>query len=232
MWGLIGAIIGGLASIGTAIGVEYLRRQKLMLSIEKPPYDRTYRPNAPATYVRFLRVKLFNEPPPSWAEWMVRAPALQCRATITFHHLLDGQNVFGRSMDGRWASTPEPVPIPVVNSQGVQFQMLDFTRLTLESRIDVYPGESELLDIAARCDNDVECYGWNNEQYFSTPLWRNPNWKLDSGRYLVKAVIKSSGQKYLGFFRLVNDVSRTDFRLEPATQKETDLLTASASAAS
>jgi hypothetical protein len=228
MWGLIGAIIGGFVSIGTAIAVEYLRRPNLILSIEKPPCDRTYGPNAPATNVRFLRVKLFNEPLPSWAEWMVRAPALQCRATITFHHL-DGQNHFGRSMDGRWASTPEPVPIPIVNLQGVhQFQILDFTRLTLESRIDVYPGESELLDIAARLDNDDECYGWNNGQYLFMPLWRNPNWQLAHARYLVKVIIASSGQKCLGLFRLVNNVSRTDFRLEPATQQETDLLTANA----
>jgi hypothetical protein len=38
--------------------------------------------------------------------------------------------------------------------------------VTLESRIDVHPGESELLDIAARFDNNLEWYGCNNEAYF------------------------------------------------------------------
>jgi hypothetical protein len=46
---------------------------------------------------------------------MVRGPALQCRAEITFHHQ-DGHNVFGRAMDGRWASSPEPVPSPISTS--------------------------------------------------------------------------------------------------------------------
>src|SRR6266852_146016 len=158
MWGLIaGAIVGILGSVGTAIGVEYLRRPRLLLSIEAPPLDNTYPPTAPARNMRSLRVNLFNQPLPQWARWMVRAPALQCRATITFHHL-DGQNVFGRTMGGRWASSPEPVPIPVMGPGGQQFQMLDFTRLTLESRIDVSPDESELLDIAVRADNDTECF--------------------------------------------------------------------------
>jgi hypothetical protein len=118
-----------------------------------------------------------NEPLPGRAKWMVRAPVLQCRATSTFHHR-DGQNVFSRAMDGRWARFQEPVPLPVLGPQGQQFQILDFARLTLESRIDIYPGQTRLLDFVNRADNDEECYGWNNETYFSTPLWRNPKWRL------------------------------------------------------
>jgi hypothetical protein len=94
------------------------------------------------------------------------------------------------------------------------------TRINAESRIDVYPGESQLLDLCFRADDDVECYGWNNEAYFSQPLWRNPRWQLPRDRYLVKAVVTSSGQKCTDCFRLVNDGARTDFRLEPATPDE------------
>jgi hypothetical protein len=123
-------------------------------------------------------------------------------------------------MGGRWSNSPEPVAIPVLGPQGQQFQILDLTRLTLESRIDIPPGETELLDIAVRADDDTECFGWNNEAYFSTPLWRNPNWRLDRGRYLVAVIITTSGQKFVAGFRLVNDVARADFRLEPITPKE------------
>ena len=217
---IIGAIIGILGSIGTAIFVEYLRRPRLRLSIEKPELDNRYPPQRPAQVARFLRVYLENKPLPRWAGWMVRAPALQCRATITFHHLDDGQKVFDRTMSGRWSGSPEPVALPVVGPGGQQFQMLDFSRLTLESRIDVYPGERELLDIVARFDNDDECYGWNNEAYFSQPIWRNPARKLDKGRYLVKVIITSSGQKCIDYFRISNEVTRTDFRLDPATPIE------------
>jgi hypothetical protein len=84
----------------------------------------------------------------------------------------------------------------------------------LTSRIDVPPGETQRLDVAARFDAEDECYGWNNESYFSDPIWRNPEWRLNAGRYLVKVTIISAGDKCIGLFRLINDVSRLDFRLE------------------
>ncbi|MGC2333431.1 MAG: hypothetical protein WA581_18420 [Candidatus Acidiferrales bacterium] len=146
---------------------------------------------------------------------MMRAPGLQCRASITFHHL-DKQDVFGRAMTGRWSNSREPVAIPIVDSKGApQFQLIDPDRLGGESRIDVYPGENELLDVAARFDDEEDCYGWNNESYFCRPPWRNQNWQLRRNRYLVKVTITSSGQKCVGTFRLINDVPRSDFRLEP-----------------
>lgn len=225
MWNLIvAAVVGSLTSIGANVLIEYLRRPKLKLFAERPPYDLPY-PDNRLTQMRALRVKLFNKPLGRWVA-VIRAPALQCRATITFHHK-DGKDVFGRSMDGRWAGSPEPTASPILDSEGKhQFSLIDFTRLTVVSRIDLYPGETEILDIAVRVGDDDECYGWNNETYFSTPRWRNPDWKLKSGQYLVTVAVVSSGQKCVGYFRLVNDVSRADFRLEPATQSEIELLSA------
>jgi hypothetical protein len=151
---------------------------------------------------------------------MLRAPALQCRGLITFHHL-DGQDIFGRAMAVRWSSSPQPVPTEVVDLLGVpQFRIVDIAKLTSESRIDVYPGETELLDVAVRFDSEADCYGWNNEAYFSPTLWRTLDWKLGAGRYLVKVVVISSGQKVTAVFRLMNDVSRNAFRLEMATKDE------------
>jgi hypothetical protein len=229
MWSLIiGAIIGTITSIltsgGVAVFVENKRRPRIKLTIE-PPLDLPYDPPRHSiSEMRSLNVNVRNEPLLGSARWMIRAPALQCRATITFHHL-DGQNVFGRVIGGRWASSPEPVPLPVVGPQGQQFQIIDFTRLVLESWIDIHPGRSELLNIAARVDNDDECYGWNNESYFSMPPWRNPKWKLPKGRYLVRVVVSSSGQQFTDCFRLINDVSRRDCRLENATPNDRLLTT-------
>src|ERR1700746_4007033 len=101
------------------------------------------------------------------------------------------------SLADRWEDvgpTPEPVPIRVVGPQGQQLQIFDYSRFTLETRVDVHPGESELLDVAVRFDDDLECYGWNNEAFFSHPIWRNRKWKLGPGRYLVTVVVRSSGQ--------------------------------------
>jgi hypothetical protein len=222
MWTLIiGAIIGAIASIITsglvAMFVEFMRRPRLKLSIETPPRDapRYNPPRNNVSEARFVRVIVHNEQLPGWARWMLRGPALQCKAAITFHHHDNEQNVFGEVMNGRWSGSQEPVPLPVIGPAGQQFQILDCTRLTLGSQIDIYPGRDEALDIVTRFDNDDPRYGWNNEAYFSTPLWRNPKWVLPSGRYLVKVIINSSGQKFVDHFRLINTGPRATCRLEP-----------------
>ena len=33
----------------------------------------------------------------------------------------------------------------------------------LVEAVTVYPGENELLDIAVRLNDEVDCYGWDNE---------------------------------------------------------------------
>src|SRR6266536_3290350 len=219
--GIIGVVIGGLITIVTAMCVEYLRTPQLYLFIEVPPCDVGYAPGKPARNSRYLRLKLRNRPLPRGAQWMQRSAALQCRGEITFHHL-DGQDIFGRAMPVRWSNSPEPVLSKIVDANGsVQGRIVDYAKLNPESRIDVYPGEEEIVDVAVRHDEDEDCYGANNEQYFSSPPWRNPRWKLPKARYLVKVVITSSGQKCVGTFRLINDVdSRTDYRLENTTAED------------
>jgi hypothetical protein len=212
----ISIFFGGIITVLTAVGVEYLRRPQLKLALEDPPLDVDMRRN--------LRIKLRNKPLPVGARWMQRAAAIQCRGDITFHHLNDGQDIFGRSMVVRWATSPEPIANQILDPQGaVQFYIRDFARSTTDSRIDVYPDEEELLDVAVRFGSETECYGWNNDSYLYN--WRNPNWRLPRGRYLVKVVINSSGQKCSGVFRLINDVdSRTDFRLIPASPDDRERL--------
>jgi hypothetical protein len=218
MWAFLSTIFGGFVSIGAVVFVEYLRRPSLTLFKEDPPLDNRYDASRgfPATEMRFLRVRLLNRTLPWFASWMVRGPALQCRAAITFHDV-DEQDMFGRAMEGRWSNTPEPAPIVIAlgTPQGQQIALMPQPR----GWVDVQPGESELLDIAIRADNDTECYGWNNEAYYSKPRWRNPYWRLPSGRYLVRVIVTSAGQKCVGWFRLENRVGRDSFRLEPYTPK-------------
>jgi hypothetical protein len=215
---VLSIFFGGLITVLTAIGVEYWRRPKLSLSIEDPPLDLP----APGGIGRRrnLRFKLRNAPLPSVARWMQRAAATQCRGEISFHYLNDGQDVFGKSMAVRCVSSPEPIASRIVNANNeIQYFIQDFSRPNADSRIDVYPGEEELLDVAVRFDGEEDCYGWNNESYFNS--WRTPRWKLPRGRYLVKVVITSSGQKCLGVFRLASDVDNPDaFRLIAASVED------------
>lgn len=208
-----GVFLGAILAIITTIIIENTRKPKLRMSIASV-HDNNYSENRPARSARFLAVDVQNAPLPWYAGWMLRSPALQCRGHITFHHLNDGQNVFGRSMPIRWSSSPEPTFIPIIVNDDV-FHYLPPSVITTEPRVDVYPAESERLDIAARFDDESDCFGWSNLNYFSEPAWRIPEWKLPSGRFLIRVTVKSSGETCIGEFRLINDVGRTDFRLEP-----------------
>lgn len=124
-------------------------------------------------------------------------------------------------MPVRWARSPEPIASQILDTNStLQFYIVDFARGTTESRMDVYPGEEEMLDVAVRFDGEAECYGWNNEVYGNN--WRTPRWRLPGGqRYLVKVVVISSGQKCIDVFRLINDTPQlTDFRLLEASKED------------
>jgi hypothetical protein len=117
-------------------------------------------------------------------------------------------------MQIRWTNLPNPTPdIFVIDNK--TYSHFDPRKFDHFSRVDVYPGETELLNIASRFDNEDDCFGWSNESFYVPPLWRNPNWKLPKGRYLVHVVIISAGEKCDSVFRLINDMGMQDFRLEP-----------------
>jgi len=207
-------ILGGLITIFVAVFIEQYRRPKLNISIAEP-IDRNYT-NHPAQKARFLLLKVENLKP--ILKFIPRNPALKCHGFISFHHL-DGQNYFGRLMLLRWSNSPEPLPITFqINNQ--IGKIYDPLRFSLESYVDIHTGETWNLDVAAKFDRDKECYGWTNENYFSNPIWRNPNWELPEGRYLVKVEIITSGNKYSKLFRLINDVKINDFRLEYALKDD------------
>jgi len=210
---IVEVVLGAIIAIATTIYLENLRKPKLELRIalhKDVPYSSRY----PAAEARFLYLELINKPMPWWARWMSRDVAMQCHGTINFCDY-DGQNIFDRAMPIRWSRSPEPVPMRGV-VDGKQIEIFDPALLNLVRRVDVYPGQPEPLDVAARFDGDDECYGWSNESYFSDPPWRNPRWKLPSGCYLVHVSIDWAGEKCTGTFRLMNDGTRQEFQLEPA----------------
>ena len=213
MWvNFVAVLIGGLVTIGTAVLIEYLRSPRLQFRLCSPT-DHEYSQNHPAMKVRFVHLSVENRTLPRCLKWMLRAAATECCGIVTFHHL-DGQKVFDRSMEIRWGSTPEPAPLEV--AFGEQRATVFDPNVWRMQRVDIIPGESQVLNVAARFDDDEECYGWNNEAYFSKPQWRNPKYRLPRDRYLVKVVVVSSGRKCSGTFRLNNDMPIGDFRIEKA----------------
>jgi hypothetical protein len=214
---VLGIVGGGLITIATAIFIEWLRKPRLVLSIEPKPLDVINN----GVQFRHLRLVLKNKPLVFGFRWMQRSAALQCNGTITFHNQ-DGQDVFGKAMAVRWASTPPPINASgqiVDLQQPAQLKYRIVSVTGMESIVDVYPGEEEILDVAVRINGEAECYGWNNESYFHG--YRTPDWKLGRGVYLVRVIIATSGTKCIATFRLMHEAEPlTAFRLENTSREE------------
>jgi hypothetical protein len=164
---------------------------------------------------RSLKIKVANEPLPRWANWwIVRSPAQQCRAQISFLRL-DGTPFFERPMTERWAAgSPEPKVVHL--QQGEQIVPVVTNPEELKVTVDIYPGDSEPLDVAIRVADEQDAYGWSNENYFFLD-WRNPQRQLNRTQYLIEVVVTSSGRKRRGIFRIDNDGPFIDFRLAEPT---------------
>lgn len=138
-----------------------------------------------------------------------REPALMCRAWISFHYT-DGTKVYQNDMVGRWAKSPEPVsPFLDVTLPDGRSAIL-ITKADTTDWFDIASGEQTILDVVRRFHNETDCYGWNNDGY--TYHGKNPNWKLEKGRYLVQVRVQTGGKEFTKIFQLINDA---DFRLEP-----------------
>ena len=145
---------------------------------------------------------------------MSRNEATDSWGVISFHHLDDGQDIFGHYMAVRWTESTEPhIAIQ-------QYGSLDLEWKRVNSRRDIQPGETELIDVVARFDDDSSSYGWNNESYFCNPPWRNPRWKLKPGRYILRVEIRTSGRKFVQYYRLSNEGTLDSFRIEPPQDED------------
>lgn len=216
---ILGIVAGGLITIVTALFVESMKRPRLSMQIEETPQNVIYE-DRPARTSRYLRVLVSNESLPKWSAWLLREAAIHCTAEVTFHDYVSGRRCFQTPMPGRWASSVEPVPaVGVIGDK--RFHLFDPSRWTVLTSIDIPPGEkAEPLDIVARFDDDAECFAWNNESYFCQPPWRNRSRALQKGQYIVRVLIRASGQRCQGFYILNNPQNRDDFRLEPTKPDE------------
>jgi len=173
---IMSVILGGLITIAVAGSIEFMRRPRLDLSIA-PPVDNQYPDARPARSARFLRLRVTNHALPRCLRFISRLTASQCTASISFHRF-DGHRVRANTMAGRWAGLPEPVPahIQIGDQVGVVF---DPARALVGQRIDVPAGESELLDVVAKFDDEPCFYGWSNANYFCDPMWRPNEWRFE-----------------------------------------------------
>lgn len=218
---LMGVILGGIITIIVALWVEYLKTPKLEILLPNPEFVvlQTVDLNTNQliqTPITSLRLRVRGKPLSRSLKWMMRSFAPRCYARIAFHQIDTGEKIF--EMHGRWASLSQPTqPWGQIGGQPIQF--FDLERLNFGKHADIYPDEYEELDVAAKFGSEPDCYGWNNENYYSTPQFRKPEWRMPRGRYFVWVTIKAGGQIYSEMFRLHNEGSPAEFRLELADKQ-------------
>jgi hypothetical protein len=211
----LGAFLGATLSLFVSAAIEYLKKPRLQLAHEDPPVDQQYAQH-PAKHARFVRVRVKNLAMPTLLRWLGRAAAYQCIGYVRFHHIDNGAPLFSKAMPVRWSGSAEPVSVQVLPDGNV-IQVFDPVRYDSGFRRDCFPGSEEIADVAAKFDDDEECYGWSNETYLPGKGWRNQDYRLPKGRYIVVVTIQSAGENISEVFQLENSLGRQHFRLLPAT---------------
>ena len=206
----------GINLLATVLGIlivlllERKRRPQLSMTIgQSSTIEKNDTLNrSPCTW---LHVQIHNPSLPRFLAWCYdREPAFSCHAWVTFHHL-DGVRVFDRKMNARWSDTPPPEIADM-------YKQTKTLPKTVQETVDIPPGEYANIDIALRLEGEDECYGWNNENYLYDNN-KNPNWRLDKGRYIAQVTVKSAGRQFTDAFMVCNDVPYQDFRLETIDRK-------------
>lgn len=123
-------------------------------------------------------------------------------------------------MPGRWASTPEPVAIQLVQDAKTgaiaAAQVLDPSRI--RDAVDIPPGGEETLDVVMRPPGQEECVGWYNGGIL---INQPPKYQLAKGRHLALIGVQVGGRIYRKLVRIVNDRDIEHFRLEDVDEKKT-----------
>lgn len=215
-------VFGALIAILITIIVEGIRKPHLEIRIPsgdlayynyKRDPDNEHEKDIPFENARFLYLELYNKPVPKLFRWMNRQCAYGCQAAIFFYkHTDELVTRMGEPMPVRWRNSLEP-------EQGAQKLLKQhFSRIL--PRIDVYPGESERMDVVTKIEEDMEAYGWNNESYFVDRM-RNTRYRLPKDNtYLIAAYALSSGNRCMSIFYFENSGAGGSISIREYTDKK------------
>jgi len=187
-----------------ALWIDRMRMPAIKILVaEESHSDNTYQSGSVKAGQRwkFFRVSVVNHKMPFFLRWLIRQTAENCRAILNITGI-DNQTKI--SFKGRWASTPE---LPFLKDDAI-------LRLFEPDPVTILAGEQEYLDVIAKYEDDKEAYGWNNESYFHN--WRNPNYKLERGKYKVKITVSTQNgtTAMKNFFLTVGDsIENTHFSI-------------------
>ena len=106
-------------------------------------------------------------------------------------------NVEILKLNGRWASTKEPVDY--VSGQPLIAEIL------IPSRDNVPPGEENTISIAIKESDEDSFFGFNNDSYLHG--WKYLDYELKEDKYWLEVRLLADGNEYMGKFLLLNPSS-------------------------
>jgi len=199
---LVQTLIGFLLGFSGALVLERNRKPRLSLKI-LPALD-----HKNPTAFRTVAVVLRNAKPGCFTAWFThREAAVGASAQIRFL-CEDGREYLSKAIPGRWAGSPQPPEVALANGLVTPYALL-----TLGYK-EIFPGNDEQIDIAARFPGEDQCYGFTNLSYFQNPWGKHQDFKLEKGRYIVEVQVSHTGGTLTRRFLLRNDVPHSEFKLE------------------
>jgi hypothetical protein len=132
-------------------------------------------------------------------------PAWHCRAIANVYRWGERRAII-RGIKLRWAGTSQPIPIrghiEIGEAEG---SVLLFDEEKYQDKlVDIFPNETEILDVVTKIDDDKDLYLWTNKNYKHNDF-RDGRLKIPVGRYLVEIIIYYSKGKCRNRFFLKND---------------------------
>jgi len=200
-------LVAGVVGILIVLWIERQRRPRISMKVG----ERTSLPDDDplGRACTWAHIAICNGKTPRWLSWVYDGdPALACRAWISFHHAIDGHRLYSNEMVARWSEAPQPRVVTVPTEKGTA-ALLENTYDT----VDIPTGECANIAPVCRPIGGDECYGWNNRSYVHS--FKDPDWKLDKGRYIARIRVKTAGREFVDAFLIINDISYKEFRVEP-----------------
>lgn len=184
-----GGLIGFAASVLSIFGYEFLRRPILGVAVGEP---------MPAAQGRrFVHVRVSNRSQIWFLQTLApRLPAHMCRAWVRIYPVQLGGNA-SITFEGRWANQREP-------GQYVAAGLLPDPGLILvPHREDILAGDSAMLVVAVKFNGELECFGFNNENYL-VPNQRPPDRQVGQGVSRIVVRVAAGDLVRIAEFELQN----------------------------
>ncbi len=108
------------------------------------------------------------------------------------------------NIDGRWASTKEPVDYNT--------NKIIFSEVILPSRDTIPVGEQAAVSVAIKESGEDSFFAFNNQSYSHS--WKNPDYELADKKYWLEILLLADGEEYKYTLLLINpSKSLSNFKL-------------------